>query len=125
MATVDRLVQGAPTLDDLRARVQDEPGALEPMRALGWALYGLERYQEAVESLREAHRKYPDDAETGYALGLALKQVGEDQEARKAFETVLDHLDTLEGDIRSDMMKKLAKGQINVLDHGSWDIGQV
>ncbi|MGA9533842.1 MAG: hypothetical protein WBR18_14075 [Anaerolineales bacterium] len=125
MATTERLEEGAPTIEELEAKVQDRPDALEPLRALGWDLYGYERFDEAVDVLQGARERFPDDAETCYALGLTLKKVGKENEARQAFQSALDILKTKPGEIRFDMMRKLAGGQINLLDHGSWDINEL
>lgn len=125
MATTERLAEGAPTIEELEAKLKDRPDALEPLRALGWDLYGYERYDEAVEVLQQARQKYPDDPETCYALGLTLKQVGENERARQAFQAAVDMLVDKPGGIRTDMMRKLAGGQINLIDHGSWDIHEL
>lgn len=122
MATKERLEESAPSAEELEASLKSPPDELEPLRALGWDLYGVERYQDAVDVLKRAHDRFPADAETCYALGLALKQAGDEQAARQAFQAALDNLADQEGVVRADMMRKLAGGQINLLDHGSWDI---
>lgn len=122
MATSDRLEEGAPTIEELRERVQQDPDSLEPRRDLGWALYGLDRTEEAIETLSQASEKFPNDPETAYALGLALKRAGRNGEAREAFQQTLKHLDEIEVSSRTDMMRRLSQGQVNLIDHGSWDI---
>lgn len=125
MATTDRLEEGAPTIEELQQKVEEKPGELEPLRELGWALYGLDRVEEAIEALSDAQGVAPQDPETAYALGLALKQAGKKQEARQSFERALDNVDSIEVQIRADMLRKLSQGQINLLDHGSWDIQSI
>lgn len=122
MATFDRLEDGAPTIDELRERVEQDPDTLEPRRDLGWALYGLNRTEEAIETLSQANEIFPKDPETSYALGLALKRAGRNGEAREAFQRTLKHLDEVEGSARTDMLRRLSQGQINRIDHGSWNI---
>jgi Flp pilus assembly protein TadD len=125
MAARERIEEGAPTNEELEAKLRDRPDDLESLLVLGWDLYAYERYDDAVDVLQATRKKYPDDAEAGYALGLALKQIGRKDEARQAFQSALENLESNSGDIRSDMMRKLAGGQINLLDHGSWDINEL
>lgn len=122
MAATSRLEEGAPGIDELRQRANQAPDELEPQRELGWALYGLDQTDEAIEILSALQNKYPDDVETSYALGLALKRAGRKQEAGQAFQRALDNLDSIENPARVEMLGKLTRGQINLLDHGSWDI---
>ncbi len=124
MATTDRLEEGAPTIEELRQRVEQAPDKLELRRDLGWALYGIDRTEEAIQTLSEVSEQFPKDPETAYALGLALKRAGENGRARDAFERTLENLDAAKGSVRTDMLRRLSQGQINLIDHGSWNIPQ-
>lgn len=122
MAVRDRVVEGAPTIEELKRRAEEKPKEIGPLRNLGWALYSLDRTQEAIEALLEAQQRFPEDAETSYALGLTYKRAGQTGKALDAFENALRHIESSLSGVRADMLRKLAQGQINQLEHGSWDI---
>lgn len=125
MATADRVEEGAPSIEELRERARGNPNDLDALRALAWELYGLKRFDEAKEELQEAISKNPADPEVHYALGLVLRQMGEKDDARQSFQRTLEAIEDLERSPRIDMMRKLATGQINQLNHGTWDIPSV
>lgn len=124
MATVERLEEGAPSLDEFKRRVEQNPDDIEAMRTLAWEFYGRAHDQEALETLEAAAEKFPKDAEIQYAMGLVLKRLGKRERARSAFHLALEGIELMPRSTRADMLRRLATGQVNQLDHGSWDIPQ-
>ncbi|MFP3853162.1 MAG: tetratricopeptide repeat protein [Anaerolineales bacterium] len=122
MAVKERLEEGAPELDKIEARASENPNEFEPQLELGWALYGRDRTQEALDQLKQVVQRFPEEAEAHYALGLAHKRAGNHSEATQAFQKAIESADkSLEG-VRSDMMLRLAKRQIHLIEHGTWDL---
>jgi Flp pilus assembly protein TadD len=117
-----RLAEGAPTIDELKAAFEADPGNREAASRLGWELYGLRHYKAATEVLEAAHNLAPDDPEIAYVLGLSLKHLQETDRARKAFESAAKHADKLENKLRATMLTRMAHGQINFLKSGSWNL---
>jgi tetratricopeptide (TPR) repeat protein len=122
MAVPDRVVEGAPTLEELKRRADENPNELGPLRDLGWAYYSLDHTQEAIEALTAAGDRFPEDAETYYALGLTYKRAGQTGKALEAFERAISMIEKSVSGVRADMLRKLSRGQINQLEHGSWDL---
>lgn len=117
-----RRLEDAPPLEDLAKLAQEKPDDIEAQRQYGWALYAETRFQEAVEVLKAAAEKDPHNPETQYALGLASKQAGENELAKKAFRATLDNIGKLESKTRATMMGRLAQGNLNYLTEGRWKI---
>jgi len=123
MTTADRIVEGAPSIEALEAGVRQNPDEVEPLRNLGWGHYGRGQTQQAIEVFRRATERFSSDAESYYALGLALVRAGDQQEAAKqAFQRAVELADSIPGKVRADMLRKLAMGHLNQIDHGRWDI---
>jgi Flp pilus assembly protein TadD len=122
MAVTERLEEGAPELEELEARVSESPNEVQPLRELGWALYGRNRFEEAVEKFEQAVQRFPDDPETHYALGLAHKAAGTEDKARQSFRQTIDLAEDDPKKVRSNMMLVLAKRQLHMLEHGTWDL---
>lgn len=55
----------------------------------GLALIGLERYQEALNAFEQAGKKQPNDPKIWENRGLALEFLGDNHQARQAFEEAL------------------------------------
>lgn len=117
-----RLSEGAPTIDDLKEAFQADPKDGEAASRLGWELYSLRHYKEAVEVLQSAHDRAKDDPEIAYVLGLTLKQLQEKDRAIKAFQSAAKNADRLENKLRASMLKRLSHGQANFLSSGDWDM---
>lgn len=124
MATIERLEDEAPSLEEFKRRVEQNPESAEAMRALAWEFYGRGHNQEALATLVTATEKFPEDAEIHYAMGLVLKRLGKRERARAAFSAALERIDAMPQSTRRDMLRRLATGQVNQLDHGSWDLPQ-
>lgn len=125
MADHPQWVEAAPTLEQLEQAARENPNDLDAHRRYGWALYGVHRYEEAIQVLDAAREKHPSDAEILYALALSLKQAGDKVRAAQMFRQVIDHLDTIENPTRASMLKRLSLGNINYLERGTWDLQTV
>jgi tetratricopeptide (TPR) repeat protein len=79
----------APALDEAQKLVQYYPYRRDTRRALGTALAGSGRVDEAVREFRAVLSLYPDDAETCLQLGLAQAQAKRPEEALAAFRAAL------------------------------------
>lgn len=122
MAVKERLEEGAPELEKIEAHASENPNEFEPQLELGWALYGRDRTEEAIDQLKQVVQRFPEKSEAYYALGLAHKRAGNKSEATQAFDRAIENADqSLEG-VRSDMMRGLAKRQIHQIEHGTWDL---
>ncbi len=69
--------------------------ALDPedpaiMDSMGWVLYHLGRYEEALRYLREAASQFPDPEIIAH-LGEVLWVKGENEEARNVWQQILEH----------------------------------
>ena len=122
MAVTKRLEEEAPELEELKARVSDNPNDLQPLRELGWALYGRHQTDEAVEKLEQATKRFPEDPESHYALGLAYKRAGSEEKARQSFRKAIEKSEDDPDKVRSSMMLRLAKRQLHLLEHGTWEL---
>ena len=117
-----RLTDGAPTVDELKAAFESDPGNREAASRLGWELYGLRHFKAAIETLEAAQKLAPDDPEIAYVLGLSLKQLKEGDRAIKAFQTAAKHADKLDNKLRASMLKRMAHAQTNFLTSGNWEM---
>lgn len=124
MATVERLEDEAPPLEEFKRKVEENPDDLDAVRTLAWEYYGRALDEEALQTLEAASSKFPKDAETHYAMGLVLKRLGKRDRARGAFSVALECIKSMPRSTRADMLRRLATGQVNQLDHGTWDIPQ-
>lgn len=115
-----RRLKDAPPVEDLAKLAQENPNDIEAQRHYGWALYAEMRYLDAVKVLKLAAEKNPQDPETQYALGLASKQAGDNELAKRAFRATLDNIEKLESKSRATMMGRLAQGNLNYLTEGRW-----
>ena len=55
-----------------------------------------------------------------YALGLALKAGGQNEEAKTIFTQVIDHSHVIDRSDRAQILKSLATGQYNQIEKGTW-----
>ncbi|HEX9798353.1 MAG TPA: tetratricopeptide repeat protein [Anaerolineales bacterium] len=123
MTEAERVVEGAPSIEALEAQARQKPDDIGALRELGWAHYGRGQTEQAIEVFRRATERFSEDSESFYGLGLSLVKLGgQEQAATQAFEQAVQLADSIPGKIRAEMLRKLAQGHINQLDHGSWDI---
>jgi tetratricopeptide (TPR) repeat protein len=79
----------APSLDALRALVEDSPSFHNRVR-LGWALYDADQPASARECFEAALRSHPQDREARYGLGLCLLDQGKLREAADALSALVE-----------------------------------
>ncbi|RPJ37241.1 MAG: hypothetical protein EHM21_18260 [Chloroflexi bacterium] len=90
----------------------------------GWNHYSRKEYFRAEADFTNALEIQPENADTMYALGMTQQASGNTQEAIRTFEQVILFLEAqkVEDPVRSLMLTRLAKGHINRMKTGSWDL---
>ncbi|MGD2057738.1 MAG: tetratricopeptide repeat protein [Anaerolineales bacterium] len=92
----------------LQAELDQNPDDVSAHTRLGWALYSLEKYEQAVTAFKKAHERWPDEIEVNYGLGLAYKMLGDTEKSLQSFERA----ESIEPDsVRSSMLNTLAAEQ--------------
>jgi cytochrome c-type biogenesis protein CcmH/NrfG len=107
-----------------RTAVQAEPHNAVAHSNLGWGYYGRREYREAVEAFREALSLDRNLVDAHYGLGLALKESGGGEAATRSFEMVMALAPEQEVDVRGRMLVRLARGHINQINTGDWNLGR-
>ena len=87
----------------------------------GWTHYSNGEFHEASIKFFEAIKIEPQ-ADNYYALGMALRAEGKPDQAVKIFERVLELLEEGKEVTRTNMLKRLAKGQINFMTINDWNL---
>jgi tetratricopeptide (TPR) repeat protein len=108
--------------DNLIAEVERNPTDLKKHLRLGWAYYGEDKLDEAIEAFRNAKDRFPEDIEVLYALALAYKKSGKGDDALGYFRRVIEFATNLDDQTRGAMLRRLAIGHSNVLEQGDWDL---
>lgn len=90
----------------------------------GYAYYARGNFEKAEADFQKALQMGANPAEIYYAMGLAVKNDGRMGEAVEQFEKALEHLQegAVEDDTRARMLIRLARGHINHIEKGDWDI---
>jgi len=90
----------------------------------GVAYYARKQYENAEKDLRTALAMDADAVEVNYCLGMVLKAESKSEEAIQCFEKVLDLLSQsrMKNYDRQAMLRRLAKGHINFIKTGDWDL---
>jgi tetratricopeptide (TPR) repeat protein len=109
---VDRMREGQ------RANPQDGQIAI----GLAWALYAAGEYEKSDVMFSQAGLLDPGDVEPPYGNGMARRQRGDKQGAIEAFEKALRLADRLEDRTRAQLLQRLAKGHVNFLRSGDWNL---
>lgn len=113
---------------------QEEPGSTplpETADALvesGWRHYSKKEYYRAEADFQKALEVTPDHPDTLYALGMTQQASGRSPDAIETFEKVIRILEQAdEGQkidpVRAHMMARLARGHINRIKTGDWQLG--
>ncbi|WP_428608448.1 tetratricopeptide repeat protein [Sedimenticola sp.] len=76
-------------LDYIQRALALKPDSAAILDSMGWVMFRLGRYQEAIGYLRQAFEKLPDP-EIAAHLGEVLWVTGEQQQARKVWQGILD-----------------------------------
>lgn len=88
----------------------------------GWLNFSKQNYQKAVEDFRHALEEEKNEIDVWYGLGLSLKASGSIDEAVDAFNKVLGLLRLIKEKQRANILERLAKGQINQIKTGDWNL---
>jgi tetratricopeptide (TPR) repeat protein len=88
----------------------------------GWLFYSNQKYEKAVDDFRHVLEEDRNEIDTWYGLGLSLKAAGASIDAVDAFGKVLELIGSLEDKQRANILGRLAKGQINQIKTGDWNL---
>jgi tetratricopeptide (TPR) repeat protein len=100
------------------------PKTADEYQLRGYAYYAKGDYAAAQADFQQAVALAPTDVESVYALGLAYKLLGRLQEGVDAFQKALDliHSGVVEDATRAEMLGRLAKGHLNIMTSGDWNL---
>ncbi len=87
-----------------------------------WRAYGAGDLAQADQMVRRVLSQAPNDIEAAYLAGLVWRAQGNNQEAKGAFQIVVDQHVHLEDRTRGRMLRRLAVGHLNQIDRGLWDL---
>lgn len=87
-----------------------------------WAEYGAGRFAEAAAQLQQSQSRFPDSDEVAYALGMLEARAGRPDQARRWFERAVELLGRDVQSARGMMLRRFAKGHLNRLERGTWDL---
>ena len=124
MAKFKEAVTLAP-LEDYRQAAAANPQSAAAHANLGWGFYGADKLDQAVTEFNEALRLEPGHFEALYGLGLARKCSGTKAEAVSAFTAAIEQLPKIEDRTRSDVLRRLARGQISIIQTGEWKLASI
>ena len=90
----------------------------------GMAYYARKQYENAEKDLRTAISLNEELIDAYYSLGMVLKAAFQEDEAVQAFEKVLDLLNSglVKNSDQLAMLRRLAKGHINEIKTGDWNL---
>ena len=90
----------------------------------GMAYYARKEYSNAEKDMLKAISLDRNYIDPHYGLGMIRKAQKNNEEAIQAFQHTLDLLEQKEGEQNPtiDMLKRLAKGHINEISQGDWDL---
>lgn len=116
--------EASSVLDQYRAQVEAEPESVDAKCNLGWGHYGERQYDQAIEVFREALQLDGGSVDALYGLGLSLKEGGRHEEAVPVFVKVMRLAPQKEPGARGTMLARLARGHINQIKKGDWDLDE-
>lgn len=103
------------------------PESIHPTKASdyvrrAWLFYSNHDYGKSIDDYYKALESDPDNVDTVFGLGLALKADGKKEKAVESFEKALTLIDKLEDHVRARMLKRLIIGHINQIRSGDWNL---
>jgi tetratricopeptide (TPR) repeat protein len=101
-----------------------EPKTAKEYFNRGMAFYARNQYREAENDMIKAISLDRNYIDAHYGLGMIRKAQDKKEEATQAFQQTLELLDQEEDEKNAtiDMLKRLAKGHINEITLGDWDL---
>jgi Flp pilus assembly protein TadD len=103
------------SIEERKIALQSNPDDPNAHARLGWALYSAGITEEALEVLQQARKRFSEDIEVAYALGLALKQANKKKKAKSAFKELLAIKESPTVAAKAAMFRNLAKIQMDTL----------
>jgi lipoprotein NlpI len=90
----------------------------------GMAYYARKQFELAEKDLRTSIAMNGEMVDAYYVVGMVCKSAGKHEEAVRAFEAVLELLGKglVKSSNRVAMLRRLAKGHINEIKTGDWDL---
>ncbi len=113
------------TLEEYRQAVSADPKSAEAHSNLGWEYYGEGNWAEAVKEFSQAVSLDANLVDAHYGLAMAHKGAGDKLQAVAAFDKAVALSAGLEDQSRARVLARLAKGHINQLQSGNWDLTDV
>ena len=112
-------------LEEYRQAAAANPKSAEAYSSLGWGYYGEDKWEEAIQAFNEALRLEAGNVDALYGLALTRKCAGAKVEAVNSFNSALEQLPKLEDQTRSNVLKRLTRGHINMIQTGDWKLSSI
>jgi tetratricopeptide (TPR) repeat protein len=88
----------------------------------GWLYFSNQNFEKATHDFRQVLNIDKNEIDTWYGLGLSLKASGSADEAVEAFNKVLELIRLIKDKQQANILERLAKGQINHIKTGDWNL---
>ena len=101
-----------------------EPQDPEGYQRRGYAYYSRGEYLAAEADFKAALKLDPKTVDSAFALGLTYKMQKRPEEGIQAFQHVVQLIEAgaIDGKSRKEMLRRLAKGHINEMSSGDWNL---
>ena len=103
------------SVEQYRSALETNAVDLSAHVGLGWALHHAGESVEAIDVLQKARKRFPDDIELLYALGLMLKQTSRNKEASAVFKDLLKIKESSTSAAKASMFRHLAGAHLEIL----------
>lgn len=100
------------TVEDRTLALQSNPDDPNAHARLAWALYNAGEFNEAIEVLEKARKRFKNDVELLYALGLVLKQ-SDSKKAKAVFKELLAIKESSVSATKTTMFRRLAQNHMD------------
>jgi tetratricopeptide (TPR) repeat protein len=90
----------------------------------GWLFLSHKKFDRAIEDFRHVVGTDSSDLDSWFGLGLSLKAAGDREQALDAFEHVLELVSKVEDKQSASVLSRLAKGHINQIKTGDWNLAK-
>jgi tetratricopeptide (TPR) repeat protein len=113
------------TLEEYRQAVAADPKSAEAHSNLGWEFYGESNWEEALKEFNQALSLDANLVDAQYGLAMTQKSAGAKAEAVAAFDKAIALLASLDDPARGKVLTRLARGHINQIQSGNWELTNV
>jgi lipoprotein NlpI len=107
----------------------DPSSIVDPTRAeefcrRGTAYYARKQFELAINDFKTAISLDGNMVDAYYGLGMVLKASNQKEGATAAFTKVVDlvAINTVQGKVNANMLRRLALGHVNELTEGDWNL---